>query len=85
MIIKGEVMTAEQAIGQFGLLCLFGCQCVVTDARRGLVFGTIADPVDCVIDEPDGALLYVEFEADDDWHLAHVYPETQIVLFGMGA
>lgn len=84
-MITGETITAAQAVEKFGIKALIGRQCVVVTSHAGLYaadlhIGEIVDPADCVIDEPDGALLYVEYHKNDDFYLASVYEDAPIVL-----
>lgn len=84
-MISGKTMTALEAIEQHPTTSLTGRHCVVVtsllgDGSHELHLGEIVDPADCVIDEPDGALLYVEYPKDDDFLLASVFAGDSIVL-----
>lgn len=84
-MITGTTMTAQEAVNKHPTTSLAGRQCVVVtsllgDGTHELHLGEIVDPADCVIDEPDGALLYVEYQKDGDYLLASVYADDSIVL-----
>lgn len=89
-MITGKTITGKEAVNQFGYDRLCGMHCVVVtkvlgDGQVQLRFGVIMDTDDCVIDEPDGALFYVEYEANDDFYLESVFEDTQIVLLELSA
>lgn len=89
-MISGLPITGRQAVEQFGMAQLHGCQCVATscvlgDGSVSLVFGVIVDPADCVIDEPDDSLFFVEYYAVDDWYVTGIAADEQIVLMNMVA
>lgn len=84
-MITGKTITGKEAVDQFGLSGLCGMHSVVATKVRGdgqvqLRVGVIMDTDDCVIEEPDGALFYVEYEESDDFYLESVFADTQIVL-----
>ncbi len=84
-MITGKTITGIEAVNQVGHSGLIGMHCVVVTNVRGdgqlqLRFGVIVAPKSCVIDEPDGALFYVEYEENDDFYLESVFADTQIVL-----
>lgn len=84
-MITGKTITGIEAVNQVGNYGLIGMHCVVVtkvlgDGQVQLRFGGIVDPKSCVIDEPDGALFYVEYEENDDFYLESVFEDTQIVL-----
>lgn len=84
-MITGKTMTGNEAVTQLGYSKLTGMNCVVVGNVRGdgqvqMRFGVIVDPANCVIDEPDGALFYVEYEERDDFYLESVFEDTPIVL-----
>lgn len=89
-MISGLPITGRQAIEQFTMEQLRGCQCVATSCVLGngavdLVYGVIVDPADCVIDEPDDSLFFVEYHAVDDWYVTGIAADEQIVLLNMVA
>ncbi|HAT42388.1 MAG TPA: hypothetical protein DCS87_11820 [Rheinheimera sp.] len=84
-MITGKTITGIEAVDQFGLYQMLSMHCVVVtkvlgDGQVQLRFGGIVDPSNCTIDEPDGALFYVEYEENDDFYLESVFEDTQIVL-----
>lgn len=84
-MISGTTLTAQEAVEQHTHQALIGRQCVAVARQFGndavdLVLGEIVDPNDCVIDEPDGALLHVEYQTADDWCLVGIQPDEPIVL-----
>lgn len=84
-MITGKTITGIEAVNQVGNYGLIDMHCVVVTKVRGdgqvqLGFGKIVDPSSCTIDEPDGALFYVEYEDYDDFYLESVFEDTQIVL-----
>lgn len=84
-MITGETITGREAVEKYGLPALVDRQCVVTTVVYGngavsMMLGEIVDPQDCVIDEPDGSALYVQYWSVDDWYLCGVAPDEQIVL-----
>lgn len=84
-MINGLTITAAEAIKQFGLEKLIGSKCVVIAQAYGngsveMVFGEIADPDNCQIDEENTAVLFVEYEGDDDWLLACIDSDENLVL-----
>ena len=86
-MITGETLTAAEAVNQYGLAALVNRQCVAVSTMYGngsveMVMGEIVDPTDCVIDEPDGSALYVQYWSVDDWYLTGVAPDEPIVLLG---
>lgn len=89
-MISGLPITGRQAIEQFGMDKLHGCQCVATscvlgDGSVNMVFGVIVDPADCSIDEPDDSVLFVEYYAVDDWYVTGIAADEQIDLMNMVA
>lgn len=89
-MISGLPITGRQAVAQFGMEKLHGCQCVATscvlgDGSVNMVFGVIVDPADCTIDEPDDSVLFVEYYAVDDWYVTGIAADEQIVLMNMVA
>lgn len=88
-MITGETLTAAEAVEKHTLAALIDRQCVVTTVVYGngavaMVLGEITDPSDCVIDEPDGSALYVQYWSVDDWYLCGVAPDEMIVLLSEG-
>lgn len=86
-MITGETLTAAEAVEKYGMKALLERRCVVITSMQGngaadLSIGEIVDPDDCVIDEPDGALIYVEYQKHDDYYLASVFEDEPIVLLG---
>ena len=84
-MITGETITADEAVKKYGLKALVERQCVAMRTIYGngdvdMIIGEIVDPNDCVIDEPDGSALYVQYWSVDDWYLTSVAPDEQIVL-----
>jgi hypothetical protein len=84
-MIIGKTLTGQEAIEQHPTTSLTGRQCVVITSMLGnssaeLHIGEIVDPADCVIDEPDDALFYVEYQKGDDFYLESVFEDTPIVL-----
>ena len=84
-MITGQTLTGREAVESYATTSLIGRQCVVVAQVYGngavdLLIGEIVDPASCVIDEPDGAVLYVEYQKDDDYLLASVFEDTPIVL-----
>jgi hypothetical protein len=84
-MITGETLTAAVAVKKYGMDKLVDRQCVVATVIYGngavsMTLGEIVDPSDCVIDEPDGSALYVQYWSVDDWYLTGVAPDEQIVL-----
>ncbi len=84
-MITGKTLTGREAIELHTATGLVGRQAVVAAQVYGngavdLVIGEIVDPASCVIDEPDGAVLYVEYQKDDDYLLASVFEDTPLVL-----
>lgn len=84
-MINGITLTAQEALNQFGLEKLIGNKCVVIAQAYGngsvdVVFGEIADPELCEIDEENTGALFVEYEANDDWLLASVDADEPLVL-----
>jgi len=84
-MIMGSTMTAQEAVNLHTVAALVGRQCVVVGQVLGngeakLIFGEIVDPEDCIIDEPQGELLCVEYHENDDWHLELLQPEAPLVL-----
>lgn len=84
-MINGITLTAQEALNQFGLEKLIGSKCVVIAQAYGngsvdVVFGEIADPDHCEIDEENTAALFVEYQANDDWLLASVDADEPLVL-----
>lgn len=84
-MITGETITAAEAVEKYTLAALVDRQCVVTTVVYGngavaMMLGEIVDPQDCVIDEPDGSALYVQYWSVDDWYLCGVAACEQIVL-----
>jgi|GEM_PF-6811793 len=81
-----QILTGQQAIDQFGLNALIECRVAITTEINGLghsvmQIGVIADPDNCFIDLSDEpAVLYVEVEQDDDWHLYPIMTDEQFVL-----
>lgn len=78
-------MTAKEAVENESVSALAGRQCVVVtsllgDGSHELHIGEIVDPANCTIDEPDGALLYVEYVDGLDYQLASIYADDSIVL-----
>jgi hypothetical protein len=89
-MISGLPITGRQAIEQFGMEKLHGCQCVAVSVMLGdgsvdMVFGEIIDAVDCSIDEPDDSVFFVEYYAVDDWYVTGIAANEQIVLLNMVA
>lgn len=89
-MISGLPITGRQAIEQFTMEQLSGCQCVAVSAKLGdgsvdMVFGVIVDAADCVIDEPDDSVFFVEYYAVDDWYVTGIAADEQIVLLNMVA
>lgn len=84
-MIIGKTLTGREAVAQNPTTDLAGRQCVVIAQLYGngavdMRLGEIVDPAHCVIDEPDGAVLYVECQQGDDYELVSVYEDTPIVL-----
>lgn len=84
-MITGQTLTGREAVELYPTTSLSGRHCVVATQVYGngavdLLIGEIVDPASCVIDEPDGAVLYVEYQKDDDYLLASVFEDTPIVL-----
>lgn len=84
-MINGITLTAQEALQQFTLPQLIGRKCVVIAQAYGngsvdMVFGEIANPELCEIDEENTGALFVEFEANDDWLLASVDADEPLVL-----
>lgn len=84
-MINGIILTAQEALNQFGLEKLIGNKCVVIAQAYGngsvdMVFGEIADPELCFIDEENTAVLFVEYLANDDWSLASIDADEPFVL-----
>lgn len=84
-MINGIALTAQEALQQFTLPQLIGRKCVVIAQAYGngsvdMVFGEIANPDHCEIDEENTAALFVEYQANDDWLLACVDAEEPLVL-----
>lgn len=84
-MINGVTLTAQEAVEQHTLEGLIGRQCVAVASQLGngavdLVLGEIVDPDNCVIDEPEGALLHIEYQTADDWCLIGIQPDEPIVL-----
>jgi hypothetical protein len=89
-MISGLALTARAAVEQFTMEQLHGAKCVAISAKFGdgsvdLVFGEIVDAADCVIDEPDDSLFFVEYHAVDDWYVTGIAADEQIVLLNMVA
>lgn len=89
-MITGETITADEAVKKYGLKALLERQCVAMRTIYGngdvdMVIGEIVDPQDCVIDEPDGSALYVQYWSVDDWYLTSVAPHEPIVLLEVAA
>lgn len=89
-MISGLPITARAAIEQFGMEKLHGAKCVAVSAKLGdgsvdMVFGEIVDAADCVIDEPDDSVFFVEYHAVDDWYVTGIAADEQVVLLNMVA
>jgi len=89
-MISGTTLTGREAVEQHTAAGLIGRQCVAVARQLGngavdLVLGEIVDPDNCVIDEPDGALLHVEYQTADDWCLVGIQPDEPIVLLSVVA
>lgn len=89
-MVSGLPITGRQAIEQFTMAQLHGCQCVAVSALYGdgslsMVLGVIIDPADAVIDEPDDSVFFVEYYAVDDWYVTGIAADEQIVLLNMVA
>lgn len=84
-MINGKTLTSQEAINEFGLKALIGRKCVAISALYGngsaqMVFGEIANADDCVIDEPDDSVFFVEYWSIDDWYVTGIAADEQIVL-----
>ncbi|KKL00277.1 hypothetical protein EIK76_00245 [Rheinheimera mesophila] len=84
-MINGITLTAQEALQQFSLPQLIGRKCVVVAQAYGngsvdMVFGEIADPAACEIDEEKTAALFVEYQANDDWHIVDLEADAPLVL-----
>ena len=89
-MISGLTLTARAAIEQFTMAQLHGAKCVAISAKFGdgsvdMVFGEIVDAADCVIDEPDDSVFFVEYHSVDDWYVTGIAADEQIVLLNMVA
>ena len=84
-MLNGITLTAQEALQQFTLPQLIGRKCVVIAQAYGngsvdMVFGEIADPELCFIDEENTAVLFVEYQENDDWSLASIDADGPLVL-----
>lgn len=84
-MINGITLTAQEALQQFSLPQLIGRKCVVVTQAYGngsvdMVFGEIVDPERCEIDEENTGALFVEYQANDDWHIVDLEADTPLVL-----
>jgi hypothetical protein len=84
-MITGKTLTGREAVELYPITSLIGRQCVVITSMLGdgsvdMQIGEIVDPAYCVIDEPDGAVLYVEWQKGEDFYLESVFEDTPIVL-----
>ena len=84
-MINGITLTAQEALKQFTLPQLIGRKCVVIAQAYGngsvdMVFGEIADPKHCEIEEESTVALFVEYQANDDWHIVDLEADAPLVL-----
>jgi len=84
-MINGTAITGSEAINEIGLQALIGRQCVAisaiyADGSSQMVLGKIVRAEDCVIDEPDDSVFYVEYWSLDDWYVTGVAPDEQVML-----
>lgn len=84
-MITGKTLTGREAVELYPTTSLTGRQCVVITSLLGngsadLQIGEIVDPADCVIEESDDAVLYVEYQKDDDFYLESIFEDTPFVL-----
>lgn len=84
-MLDGTTLTAQEALQQFTLPQLIGRKCVVVAQAYGngsvdMVFGAIADPTLCEIEEENTAALFVEYQANDDWHIVDLEADAPLVL-----